>query len=129
MTTGPNAPLDENSRDGLYGLSSANDGARVDVWVNPITHALLTESASGGGTGTNRKVNGTIDGVNTTFTIAAPATSDFVLSIARQLQIQDIGADIWDYSYSVAGSVTTITYHSAPDASLSGQPHVAFMIT
>lgn len=37
-----NAPLDENSRHGLFGLSSTGDGARVDCWVNPDTHALLT---------------------------------------------------------------------------------------
>lgn len=131
MSTGQNAPLDENSRQGIYGLSSANDNTRVDIWVNPITHAVLTEDSGsgGGGTGTYWAVNGTINGTNVTFTIATAAGSDFVLSLARQLQIQDIGATQWDYSYSVAGAVTTITYHAAPDASLNGQPHVAYIVS
>lgn len=131
MSTGQNAPLDENSRQGLYGLSSANDNTRVDVWVNPITHAVLTENSGsgGGGTGTWWKVNGAIDGSNVTFTIATGATSDFELVLARQPQAQTVGADTWDYSYSVAGGTTTITYNTPPDASLSGQPHQAFLIT
>ena len=129
MSTGSNAPLDDNSREGLYGLSSANDNSRVDVWVNPITHAVLTESAGGGGTGTWWKVNGTIDGNNVTFTIATAVNSDFFLVLARQPQAQTVGADTWDYSYSVGGGTTTITYTTAPDASLSGQPHQAFVIS
>lgn len=130
MSTGANAPLDQNSRQGLYGLSSANDGTRVDAWVNPVTHALLTESSSGGGgTGTYWAVTGTINGSNVTFSIATAVGSDFVLSLARQLQIQDIGATMWDYSYTTGGGTTTITYHTAPDASLSGQPHVAYVVS
>lgn len=129
MSTGENGPLDQNSRGGLYGLSSANDGARVDIWVNPITHAVRTESASGGGSATWWKVNGTIDGSNKVFTISTGATSDFLLVLARQPQAQTVGADTWDYSYSVAGSVTTITYVTAPDASLSGFPHQALLTT
>lgn len=129
MSTGANAPLDENSRDGLYGLSSANDGSRVDVWVNPVTHAVLTENDGGGGQGTWYTVTGDIDGVNTSFSIATAAGSDFVLMLARQPQMQDVGSDMWDYSYTTGGGSTTITYHTAPDASLSGQPHLAFVIS
>ena len=62
MSTGSNAPLDENSRAGLYGLSSANDGTRVDVWVNPDTHAVLVDggltpatATTWGGSGGNTK--------------------------------------------------------------------------
>ena len=129
MSTGVNAPLDESSRTGLYGLSSANDGSRVDAWVNPVTHALLTESASAGGTGTWWAVTGTINGINVTFSIATAAGSDFVLMLARQPQMQDVGATQWDYSYTTGGGATTITYHTAPDGSLSGQPHLAFVIS
>lgn len=42
------APIDENSRNGLYAKSSANDGTFVDLWANPISHRLLTDSAAGG---------------------------------------------------------------------------------
>lgn len=125
-----NAPLDENSRQGLYGLSSANDGSHVDIWVNPVTHAVLTDVTSGGGgTGTWWKVNGTIDGMNSTFTVATGAMSDFLLVLARQPQMQNVGANTWDYSYSVAGGTTTIVYTVAPDISLVGQPHIAFIIS
>lgn len=130
MSTGANAPLDENTRNGLFGLSSANDGTRVDAWVNPVTHALLTESSSGGGgTGTWWKVNGIINGTNKVFTIATGAASDFILQAGGQIQAQTVGADMWAYSYTVSGSVTTITYVTAPDGSLSTQPHQAFVIS
>lgn len=128
MSTGENTPLDQNSRQGLYGLSSANDGTRVDAWFNPVTHAQLVEATGGGGTGTWWKVNGTVDGSNVTFTIATAVTSDFELYLARQLQAQTVGADTWDYSYVAAAGSTTITMTYAPDSSLSGQPFQAFVI-
>ena len=129
MSTGSNAPIDDNSRQGLFALASDGSGERVTLYANKVTHRLLTTAAGGGGTGTWWKVNGTIDGVNTTFTIATGAASDFLLVLARQPQAQTVGADTWDYSYSVVGGTTTITYTYAPDASLSGQPHQALLIT
>lgn len=65
-------------------------------------------------------VNGTIDGINTVFTlngsIAPYDANSLQLSLGRQPQIQGI-----DYEFSG----TTITYTSAPPAGLSGQPHIA----
>lgn len=63
-------------------------------------------------------VMGTIDGVNKVFTITpVPYDSASVqLRLARQPQEQGI-------DYTILGG--TITYITAPDPSLSGQPHVA----
>jgi len=123
------AAHDGNSVPTLMAVSSADGITPVRLYANPSTHRLLTSSASGGGTGTWWKVTGTIDGSNKTFTIATAAASDFLLVLARQPQAQTVGADTWDYSYVAGGGVTTITYVTAPDASLSGQPHQAFIIS
>jgi hypothetical protein len=65
-------------------------------------------------------VNGTIDGSNTTFTLAGSITpfdaNSVQITLARQPQIQGI-------DYTISGS--TITYITPPPAGLSGQPHVA----
>lgn len=63
-------------------------------------------------------VQGTINGSNRTFTISpVPFDSNSVqLRLARQPQEEGI-------DYTILGG--TITYITAPDASLSGQPHVA----
>ena len=65
-------------------------------------------------------VDGTIDGNNTTFTlhgaIAPFDPNSMQITLGRQPQLQGI-------DYTVSG--TTITYTTPPDASLSGQPHVA----
>lgn len=65
-------------------------------------------------------VNGTIDGVNTVFTlngsIAPFDANSLQVSLARQPQLQSI-----DYTFSG----TTITYTTPPTAGLAGQPHVA----
>lgn len=121
---------DENGYPVMGGTSSADNETIINSAFNPATRRLLTSAAAGGGgTGTWWKVNGTIDGVNTTFTIATAVGSDFELYLNRQLQAQTVGADTWDYSYVVGVGVTTITYTSAPDSSLSGTPHQAFVIS
>lgn len=43
-----NAGIDANSRQTLTAFSVANDGTIVDLWANPITHALLIEDAGSG---------------------------------------------------------------------------------
>ncbi len=63
-------------------------------------------------------VSGTVNGINTTFTIS-PTPFDpnsLNLILARQPQIQGI-------DYTITGG--TITYITPPDASLAGQPHTA----
>ena len=124
-----NAKIDQNSRQTLTAVASDASGDIVQVYADKTTHRLLTQSAGGGGTGTWWKVNGTINSSNVTFTIATAVASDFLLVLARQPQAQDVGADTFDYSYSVGGGTTTITMHYAPDSSLSGQPFQALVIT
>lgn len=121
---------DDNDYPVMGGTSTSDNTTVINSAYNPVTRALLvTGISSGGGTGTWWKVNGTINSSNVTFTIATSAKSDFLLVLGRQPQAQTVGADTWDYSYSVGGGVTTITYVTAPDSSLNGQPHQAFLIT
>ena len=65
-------------------------------------------------------VDGTINSVNTTFTLHGSITpfdaNSMNLQLARQPQIQGI-------DYTLSG--VTITYIVPPDISLAGQPHVA----
>lgn len=125
------AARDQNFVPTLLAVSSADGATPITLYANPATHRLLVQGSGGGGggTGTWWDVVGDIDGVNTTFTINTEVTSDFLLFLARQPQMQDVGIDTWDYSYTAGGGTTTITYNSPPDASLSGQPHLAFVVT
>jgi hypothetical protein len=60
---------------------------------------------------------GVIDGNNAIFTLpSVPIAGSFALSLARQPQIEGL-----DYTVSDG----TITYATAPDASLASEPHVA----
>ena len=122
------AARDQNFVPTLLGVSSSDGTTPTTVYVNPTTHRLLTSGVTGG-TGTWWAVTGTINGSNATFSIATAVASDFILVLARQPQMQNVGAATWDYSYTAGGGTTTITYTTAPDASLSGQPHLAFVIT
>lgn len=65
-------------------------------------------------------VDGTIDGTNATFTLHGSIIpfdpNSLQISLARQPQLQGI-------DYEISG--TTITYITPPDASLSGEPHIA----
>lgn len=120
---------DDNDYPVMGGTSTADNQTVINSAYNPVTRALLVTGVTGGGTGTWYNVSGTINGSNVTFTIATAVTSNFILMLARQPQAQDVGGFTGDYSYTTGGGVTTITYHAAPDASLSGQQHQAFVIT
>lgn len=48
-----NAGIDQNGKQTLTALSSANDGAIVQLWADPTTHRLLTDFASASGTVTS----------------------------------------------------------------------------
>lgn len=115
-----NASRDENSIPTLLGVSNADGTTPIRVYADPTTHRLLVDVGSGGGTLTWYDVTGTIDGSNVTFTIAVSPGSGIILYLARQPQMDTL-------DYSVSGS--TITYTYAPDASLSGQPHKAGVIS
>ncbi len=115
-----NAYRDENSVPTLIAASNADGKTPVRVYADPATHRLLVDSAGGTGTGTWYTVTGTIDGNNVTFTIATSPASDILLFLARQPQMPTD-------DFTISGG--TITYAVAPDASLSGQPHYAFVIS
>lgn len=124
------AAHDSNSIPTLIAVSSSDGSTPVRIYGDPATHRLKVDTGGGGGgTGTWWKVNGTVNGSNVTFTISTEVLSDFLLVLARQPQAQTVGADTWDYSYVAAAGTTTITYVVAPDASLSAQPHQAFVVT
>lgn len=113
--------IDANSRGSLTAVSNADGITIVRLWADPITHRLLVDLSGGsGGRGTWYDVTGTIDGVNKTFTIAVSPSSDILLFLARQPQMKTD-------DFTLSGS--TITYVIAPDASLSGFPHKAFVIS
>lgn len=79
----------------------------------------VSESIPGGSGATwiTEDVSGAINGSNVTFTLThTPVAGSLTLSLARQLQVLT-----QDYTISAG----TITYVTAPDASLSGQPHKA----
>ncbi len=116
---------DANSVASAIFESSTSPGVILRGKIDEITGRILVDSAGGsGGTGTYYDVSGTINGINTVFTIPVTVTSDFLLWLARQSQMLTT-----DFTYSAGVGVTTITYVSAPDASLSGFPHVAFVIS
>ncbi len=106
------------------GVSNADGVSTVTIYADPITHRLLIDSAGGGGTGTYYDVSGSIDGNNVTFTIAVAVSSDFLLFLNRQPQMLTT-----DFTYTAGVGTTTITYTTAPDATYSGLPHVAFVIS
>jgi len=116
--------IDVNSRGSLTAVSSSDDKTIVRLTADPVTGALLVTSSGGGGTQTQYTVSGVINGSNTVFTIPVAVTSDPLLLLDRQPQI--IGVD---FTYSAGASSTTLTYSIAPDASLSGQPHVAYVVS
>lgn len=126
MTQTSNGVLkkDDNGYPVMGGTSSSDNATIINSAFDSVTRRLLTTVTGGGGTGTYYSVSGTINGSNVTFTIATAVTSDFLLFLARQPQMKTT-----DFTYVAGAGITTITYTSAPDASLSGQPHVAFVIT
>lgn len=63
MTT--NAKVDENGKPTLIVLSSANDGSIVQLWGDPVSHALLTQPSSGNAG--FQEPTGVVNGINQTF--------------------------------------------------------------
>lgn len=91
------------------------------VTAQRFADGVITISISGGGGGSSawseETPTGDVDGLNATFTLSdTPAANSLILSIGRQLQIAGV-------DFNIAGN--TITYVTAPDASLAGQPHIA----
>lgn len=115
---------DDNDYPVSGGVSSSDGQTILNAKIDPITGRWLVDMAGTGGTGTYYSVTGTVDGANATFTIAVAVASDFLLFLARQPQMLTT-----DFTYVAGASTTTITMIAAPDASLSSQPFVAFVIS
>jgi hypothetical protein len=101
--------------------STKNTAGKVYTLLLGITAKMITDI------GNNLQkpwrlvnVNGTIDGVNVTFTLNGAITpfdaNSLQVTLARQPQLQGI-----DYTFSGV----TITYTTPPDKSLAGSPHTA----
>lgn len=124
MTQNGVLQTDDNDKPVMGGTSSTDNATVINSAFDPVTRRLLVDTAGGGGTGTYYSVTGAINGSNVTFTIAVEVGSDFLLFLARQPQMLTT-----DFTYVAAAGSTTITYVSAPDASLNGQPHVAYVVS
>jgi hypothetical protein len=100
--------------------ASTKNGAGTYKMIVGITEKMISDIGNNLRLPWNapQAVSGTINGSNRTFTIPiTPGDPNSIqLTLARQPQI--LGVD-----FTISG--TTITYTTAPDASLSGQPHYA----
>lgn len=105
-----NAKMDENSRATLTALSSVDGETIVQLYADPTLHALLTT----GGVSTlyTQTPVGTIDGVNTAFTV----TNDITFVVGLYMN----GAYIHPADYTFL--TTTLTFVTAPDISYAGLP-------
>lgn len=94
------------------------DGRHVKNLVGEGTKLGAIHRGGSTGSWNNEAVLGTINGSNVTFTLSRTPkqANSLVLTLARQVQILDV-------DYTISGN--TITYLSAPDSSLSGEPHRA----
>jgi hypothetical protein len=115
---------DDNGYPVAGGVSSSDANVVLPFEIDPATGRLLTDSASGGGTGTWYDVAGTIDGSNVTFTIATEAMSDFLLFFERQPQMETD-----DFTYVAAAGSTTITYVAGHQPFNGATLHKAFVIS
>lgn len=114
-------PINLNSGNFIFANASQQiqSGANTLDFPNASGTLALTSDITPA-TGTWYDVSGVIDGVNSTFTIPIAPTSDFLLFLARQPQM---------LTDDFTASASTITYVVPPDASLSGQPHKAFIVS
>ena len=104
--------------EGPNAASTKNIAGKTYQFINGITAKMITDIG-----GNLQKpwqyvnVQGTIDGVNKVFTITPVPFDSASMQIRLDRQPQEQGID-----YTILGG--TLTYITAPDASLAGQPHV-----
>lgn len=96
-----NASRDENNVTTLLAISSADGETLVEVWADPITHALLTEEV--GGSVPNFAIGEVPSGSGTSFTLAhTPLTGTVALYRGGSRQQGGMGND-----YTISGSSIT----------------------
>lgn len=106
--------VDDNDKFVMGGTSSSDNSTIINSAYDPTTRRLLVDVSGGGGsTIYNDTVSGTIDGVNTVFTVPSSITYCIALFLSGSPYQEGV-----DYTFSG----TTITMTIAPDATLSGLP-------
>lgn len=93
-----------------------NTSGKTYKMILAVTKKMITNI---GAAGVWYDVSGLINSINLTYTIPVTPTGQIMLFLARQPQMSPD-------DFSISGA--TITYSTPPDASLSGQPHKAFVI-
>lgn len=112
-----NAYKDENDVSTLIASANTDGKTPVRLYADPVTHRLLVDSTGGGGSTIvyNDTVTGAINGTNRVFTV--PNAINYPVTLFLANSSYQSGVD-----YTVTGA-NQITYTTAPDSSLSGQPH------
>lgn len=108
---------DQNHITVLGGVTDDSNQYVTMLRVDPSTKRLLVSATGGSGSVTvyNSTITGTINGSNTVFTSANTIAANGAISLFLAGMPYQAGVD---YTYSG----TTITFTTAPDASLTGQP-------
>ena len=107
MSAAGNAQKDDNNVSTLIGVSSSDGTTPITVYVNPTTHRMLVTSDVN--FADEETPTGTIDGSNTSFTLAntVDPVGSLILVLNGAVQKSGSGND-----FTLSG--TTITYEVAP---------------
>ena len=109
-----NAQKDDNFVSTLLGVSSADGVTPIDIWANPITHAILADL--GGGIFPSSLAMeipaGAVNGVNTVFTVQ---NIPVLVDVSGQLMVSST-QDATNYGFTVTGASApyTLTFVNAP---------------
>lgn len=108
-----NASKDKNFVNSLLGTSSSDGVSTVTIWANPVTHRLLVDLGGGifPSSLTLEIPTGTVNGVNTVFTVA---NNPIFEEVSGQLMVSQT-QDGTNFGYTISGSGPyTITFANAP---------------
>lgn len=105
-----NAEIDGNFERTLIAVSSVDGETPVRVWADPTTHRLLVDGlASGGGSTVGVEIPiGTVNGVNTVFTVS---NTPIFIDTSGQVNVS-MATDPTNYGYTFSSG--TITFVNAP---------------
>lgn len=98
-----NAYRDENSVPTLIASSIVDGKTPVRLWADPVTHRLLVDSTgSGGGSGYQAPLSGSVNGTNQTFTWT---TAPSAISVDQGRVMQKVSSD---GTVNWTGTTTTV---------------------
>lgn len=100
-----NAPLDENSRQGLTAVSNVDGTTIVRLYADPTTHRLLVDLPGGSGTFITNEV---VSGSGTSWTLAHTPTSGSVAVYGDGIRLNPGAGN--DYTISSAAITTAQSY-------------------